>query len=79
MKPTSEWGPKLQLHRMETHSPKHTDSQVPLAGQYDNDNDSNDSEDLKAPGKDSIISDDPSDSDAGLRLKVNEYFNETGF
>ncbi|CAG2167879.1 unnamed protein product, partial [Oppiella nova] len=44
MRPTSDWGPKLQLHRMETHSPKHTDSQVPL--RYDADNDSNDSDDL---------------------------------
>lgn len=29
--PTSEWGPKLQVHRIEAHSPRHTDSQVPLA------------------------------------------------
>lgn len=30
-KPTEHWGPRLQQHRIETHSPKHTDSQVPLA------------------------------------------------
>lgn len=53
MQPTAEWGPKLQIHRMETLSPKHTDSQVPLAaGPYelddenDDSNDSNDSDDL---------------------------------
>ncbi|XP_022662542.1 sodium- and chloride-dependent glycine transporter 1-like isoform X2 [Varroa jacobsoni] len=31
MEPTADWGPKLQVHRIEAHSPKHTDSQVPLA------------------------------------------------
>ena len=53
LQPTAEWGPKLQIHRMETMSPKHTDSQVPLAaGPYelddenDDSNDSNDSDDL---------------------------------
>lgn len=53
VQPTAEWGPKLQIHRMETMSPKHTDSQVPLAsGPYeledenDDSNDSNDSDDL---------------------------------
>lgn len=62
---------------METHSPKHTDSQVPL--RYDADNESNDSEDLKANGKDNyIMPDDPSDSDSGLRLKMPLFHNETG-
>jgi hypothetical protein len=62
---------------METHSPKHTDSQVPL--RYDADNESNDSEDLKANGKDNyIMPDDPSDSDCGLRLKMPLYHSETG-
>lgn len=28
MEPTADWGPKLQVHRIEAHSPKHTDSQV---------------------------------------------------
>ncbi|CAG2102991.1 unnamed protein product [Medioppia subpectinata] len=78
MRPTSDWGPKLQLHRMETHSPKHTDSQVPL--RYDADNDSNDStDDLKINGKDNyIMADEPSDSDTGLRLKLPLYHSETG-
>ncbi|KAG8199217.1 hypothetical protein JTE90_016036 [Oedothorax gibbosus] len=30
VKPTAAWGPKLQQHRVETHSPRHNDSQVPL-------------------------------------------------
>ncbi|XP_054156343.1 sodium- and chloride-dependent glycine transporter 1-like isoform X2 [Oppia nitens] len=77
MSPTADWGPKLQLHRMETHSPKHTDSQVPL--RYDLDNDSNDSDDLKIIGKDNyILADEPSDSDTGLRLKIPIYYSETG-
>jgi hypothetical protein len=53
IQPTAEWGPKLQIHRIEALSPKHTDSQVPLASPYeldDNDsNDSNDSDDLSKP------------------------------
>ena len=77
MSPSPDWGPKLQLHRMETHSPKHTDSQVPL--RYDADNDSNDSDDLKMNGKDNyILADEPSDSDTGLRLKLPFYQSETG-
>lgn len=61
---------------METHSPKHTDSQVPL--RYDADNDSNDSDDLKMNGKDNyILADEPSDSDTGLRLKFPFYQSET--
>lgn len=48
MKPTAEWGPKLQHHRVETHAPKHTDSQVPLTlPNYDPDAEDNDFENSK--------------------------------
>ncbi|KAI1290867.1 Sodium- and chloride-dependent glycine transporter 1 [Halotydeus destructor] len=79
--PTGDWGPKLQVHRMETHSPKHTDSQVPLAGQFE-DNDSNSSDDIASSprykGRYMLPTDDPSDSDTGLRLKIPSY-GETNF
>lgn len=84
MQPTADWGPKLQLHRMETHSPKHTDSQVPLAGQFE-DCESNSSDDLKTPikghrdGRFNILADEPSDSDSGLRLKMPGHYGETPF
>lgn len=80
--PTADWGPKLQVHRMETHSPKHTDSQVPLAGQFDNDNESNSSDDVKSPqyrGRFILPAEDPSDSDSGLRLKIPGSYGETNF
>lgn len=66
------------MHRLETHSPKHTDSQVPLyLNRYDADNESSDSEDLKMNGRDNyIIADYPSDSDAGISL-YPKYQNET--
>uniref|UniRef100_T1KQK1 Transporter n=3 Tax=Tetranychus urticae TaxID=32264 RepID=T1KQK1_TETUR len=81
MQPTSDWGPKSQIHRLTAHSPKHTDSQVPLASQYDQDNeDSNDSDYGRSPTKGRyFIPDDPSDSDAGLRLTVPIDYLETGF
>lgn len=69
-KPTADWGPKLQLHRIEAHAPKHTDSQVPLTyPNYDpdgfgDDNDSN--------GKDS----DGSISTDGLHMGI--CMRETG-
>lgn len=77
IQPTADWGPKLQIHRMETLSPKHTDSQVPLAAPYeldDNDsNDSNDSDDMNTGGQTRpsgyILSDDPSDV-GGIRLEI---------
>ena len=78
IQPTADWGPKLQIHRMETLSPKHTDSQVPLAAPYeldDNDsNDSNDSDDMNTGGGQSrpsgyILPDDPSDV-GGIRLEI---------
>jgi len=75
--PTSEWGPKLQIHRIETHSPKHTDSQVPLASHYDPDNDSNDSDFCNSTNKKCfILPEEPSDSDAGIKFSYD--FNETG-
>ena len=30
LQPTSDWGPALQVHRIECGAPPHTDSQVPL-------------------------------------------------
>ena len=33
LQPSSDWGPKLQVHRIEAGAPTHTDSQVPLTGQ----------------------------------------------
>ncbi|GIY52686.1 sodium- and chloride-dependent neutral and basic amino acid transporter B(0+) [Caerostris extrusa] len=52
-KPTSDWGPKLQHHRVESHAPKHTDSQVPLTlPNYDPDGfgDDNDSDSKNSDG-----------------------------
>lgn len=31
LQPSSDWGPALQIHRIEAGAPPHTDSQVPLA------------------------------------------------
>lgn len=43
LQPSADWGPKLQIHRIEALSPKHTDSQVPLAShQYELDDDLDD-------------------------------------
>lgn len=50
--PTADWGPKLQVHRLETVSPRHTDSQVPLASQYDADIDNMDGDDDSDDGND---------------------------
>lgn len=64
-KPTSEWGPKLQLHRAEVHAPKHTDSQVPLTfPNYDPDGyvDDNDSDSKNSDG---YLSSD------GLQMKIS--------
>lgn len=81
IQPTADWGPKLQIHRMETLSPKHTDSQVPLAAPYeldgddDDSNDSNDSDDIpnmgvgKVRSSGYILPDDPSDA-GGIRLDI---------
>ncbi|XP_055926999.1 sodium- and chloride-dependent glycine transporter 1-like isoform X2 [Argiope bruennichi] len=52
-KPTADWGPKLQQHRVESHAPKHTDSQVPLTlPNYDPDGfgDDNDSDSKNSDG-----------------------------
>ncbi|GFY05794.1 sodium- and chloride-dependent glycine transporter 1 [Trichonephila clavipes] len=52
-KPTADWGPKLQHHRVESHAPKHTDSQVPLTlPNYDPDGfgDDNDSDSKNSDG-----------------------------
>ncbi|XP_076316035.1 sodium- and chloride-dependent glycine transporter 1-like isoform X1 [Tachypleus tridentatus] len=76
LQPTEDWGPKLQIHRMETRSPKHTDSQVPLAlPNYDPDcYDDNDFPDDQENGQ----QEDTSDSE-GLKLKIPSYPNhETG-
>ncbi|XP_013788103.2 sodium- and chloride-dependent glycine transporter 2-like, partial [Limulus polyphemus] len=76
LQPTEDWGPKLQMHRMETRSPKHTDSQVPLAlPNYDPDcYDDNDFPDDQGDGQ----QEDTSDSE-GLKLKIPSYPNhETG-
>lgn len=36
IRPAADWGPMLQTHRIEAcYSPKHIDSQVPLAGNFD--------------------------------------------
>jgi hypothetical protein len=66
---------------MQTLSPKHTDSQVPLQMDAYNDNDDDDDDDINLNGRDNsyMIADDVSDSDAGLRLKIPFYQNETGF
>ena len=32
MAPTSEWGPKLKIDRIQARAPVHTDSKIPLAG-----------------------------------------------
>ncbi|XP_023241236.1 sodium- and chloride-dependent glycine transporter 1-like isoform X1 [Centruroides sculpturatus] len=72
-KPTSEWGPKLQMHRMETNVPKHTDSQVPLTlPNYDPDPDVFDPDD----NSDDTKTDEGSE---GLRLNIPSYIHETGF
>ncbi|XP_028967335.1 sodium-dependent proline transporter [Galendromus occidentalis] len=70
--PTADWGPKLQIHRIEAHSPKHTDSQVPLAlPNYNPDGDLDLEPDFpvyynsaKANGQ-SNVSDDNGDNDSG--------------
>ncbi|XP_076352499.1 sodium- and chloride-dependent glycine transporter 1-like [Tachypleus tridentatus] len=76
IQPTEDWGPKLQMHRMETRSPKHTDSQVPLAlPNYDPDSfDFPDDLSKEVDGQ----QDDTSDSE-GLKLNIPTYPNhETG-
>lgn len=71
-KPTAEWGPKLQMHRMETNVPKHTDSQVPLTlPNYDPDPDAFDPDDNSDDAK--------TDEGEGLRLNIPSYIHETGF
>ncbi|XP_022256695.1 sodium- and chloride-dependent neutral and basic amino acid transporter B(0+)-like [Limulus polyphemus] len=76
IQPTDDWGPKLQMHRMETRSPKHTDSQVPLAlPNYDPDC-FDFPDDLSKEGDGQ--QDDTSDSE-GLKLNIPSYPNhETG-
>lgn len=76
-KPTAEWGPKLQMHRMETHSPKHTDSQVPLAlPNYDPDGDQDYSDDTNSDKPRNSLD---SNSDfEGLRLNIPNSVTETG-
>jgi hypothetical protein len=95
MRPASDWGPMLQSHRIEAcYSPKHIDSQVPLAGNFDEDGDdynfeesslsSSSDEDRRRKGaasfgyskrdfclrNDSFLNDEPTDSEAGLRLNL---------
>ena len=36
LQPSSDWGPALQVHRIEAAAPTHTDSQVPLAASNSN-------------------------------------------
>ncbi|XP_074605088.1 sodium- and chloride-dependent glycine transporter 1-like [Brevipalpus obovatus] len=79
MQPAPDWGPRLAVHRLEAHSPKHTDSQVPLASSqfFDQDNESEDSEYCKSPSKFKFFDD--HNDDAGLRLTLPDHSNETGF
>lgn len=50
IQPSADWGPKLQVHRIEAMSPKHTDSQVPLAShQYQLGDDDDDEDDVRKP------------------------------
>lgn len=82
IQPASDWGPKATHRgvRLGNCSPKHTDSQVPLASNYDQDNESNDYDYCKSPNRMNIIlPDDPSDTDVGLRLTVPNDYSETGF
>ncbi|RWS28104.1 Sodium- and chloride-dependent glycine transporter 1-like protein, partial [Leptotrombidium deliense] len=79
IQPTNEWGPKLKVHRLVSHSPKHTDSQVPLASQFDADVESNDSDDLKKNNIRGYFIDDSYDAaDTGLRITIKEHLNESG-
>jgi len=77
IQPTPDWGPRLAAHHLQAHSPKHNDSQVPLASQYDNDNESEDSEFCKSPSEFKFFDD--HNDDAGLRLTVPNHSRETGF
>ncbi|GIY10187.1 sodium- and chloride-dependent glycine transporter 2 [Caerostris darwini] len=78
LEPTEEWGPKLQMHRMETHSPKHTDSQVPLAlPNYDPEG-YNDSEFGDNLGSKISVGDDSCSEFEGLRLNIPSRVSETG-
>ncbi|RWS12589.1 hypothetical protein B4U79_04982 [Dinothrombium tinctorium] len=80
MQPTEDWGPKLKVHRMEAHSPKHTDSQVPLTSHYDQEEGSNYSGDSKSPSKSGLTNtiDDQIDIEGGLRLNIKNRINESG-
>lgn len=73
--PTADWGPKLQMHRMETHSPKHTDSQVPLAlPSYNQDGD----DDTDYPVYYKPDNGDSESEAGGISLNIPKSLYETG-
>ncbi|GFV96827.1 transporter [Trichonephila clavipes] len=79
LEPTEEWGPKLQMHRMETHSPKHTDSQVPLAlPNYDPDGYGENDFGESLGGSKMSVGDDSCSEFEGLRLNIPSRVSETG-
>lgn len=79
MQPTAEWGPKLQIHRMETHSPKHTDSQVPLALPSYNQDGDDDDPDYPVYYNNSKTDNGDSESEAGgINLSIPKSRYETG-
>ncbi|XP_042907514.1 sodium- and chloride-dependent glycine transporter 1 isoform X3 [Parasteatoda tepidariorum] len=79
LEPTEDWGPKLQMHRMETHSPKHTDSQVPLAlPNYDPDGYGDNDFGGDNLGSKLSIGDDSNSEFEGLRLNIPSHVTETG-
>lgn len=77
--PTADWGPKLQMHRIETHSPKHTDSQVPLAlPNYNQDGDNDDDLDFPVYYNNAKTDNGDSESEAGgINLSLPKRY-ETG-
>ncbi|XP_040358147.2 sodium- and chloride-dependent glycine transporter 1 isoform X1 [Ixodes scapularis] len=77
--PTADWGPKLQIHRIETHSPKHTDSQVPLAlPNYNQDGDGDDDNDYPVYYNHSKTENGDSESESGINLNIPKSRYETG-
>lgn len=77
--PTADWGPKLQIHRIETHSPKHTDSQVPLAlPSYNQDGDGDDDNDYPVYYNHSKTENGDSESESGINLNIPKSRYETG-
>lgn len=77
--PTDQWGPKLAVHRMETHSPKHTDSQVPLAlPNYDPDGDIEYPDDFNRNKYGNGYAGDDISENEGLHLTIPRSLHETG-